>query len=86
LNSSGFTAGEHHFSGEIVAASQRSGRKKSEQLLQEFSDGHKNAFFQERGPSLQQNQLGQGEGGVRGKQGRRTEHPDVLNAVSLDSL
>lgn len=63
-------AGEHHFSGKIMTASQHSGRKRSEQLLQSLAVST-NRFLPETEPSLQQNQQGQREEGMRGKEEKK---------------
>lgn len=53
-------AGKYHFSGKIMTASQHSGSKRSEQLLQSLAVGT-NRFLPGTGPSLQQNQHGRME-------------------------
>lgn len=63
-------AGEHHFSGKIMTASQHSGRERSEQLLQSLAVST-NRFLPGTGLSLQQNQQGQREEGMSRKKGKK---------------
>lgn len=79
-------AGEHHFCGKIMSASQHSNRKRFEQLLQEFSNRHKTTSSRSRAQASSNIRWGRGRKAWEEGRRRRREHPDMLTSVSLDYL
>lgn len=79
-------AGKHHFCGKVMTVSQHNSRKRSKQLLQEFSNRHKKTNSRSRAQASSKISWGRGRKTWEKNRGKRKEHPDMLATVSLDSF